>query len=374
MLTKKALIRDYVIEIEKLKGDLMATRQKNGVFLTTESYSEMTEESESRRILNEEQQRKLDVMETQIKNTREQFEQNMRLFMELKKELEGTKGVLEETKGELQRTESDLSGTRKDLANETVLRKAHQSTEDELDSIGHGLISKLGETVSDVGGLHAKIRRMTDLEVVNHTSWMRSSGQVTAITELVEKEIGTFTEEQEKLADVVSERMSAFVATEVERLESAYAYVEGRLEGFNAGEAELSSETMKAKDEMNQVLEEIKVLREEVKQKVGEGLKGLNAAAQRIAAEVIEDLGTFGVQVWVSGFEKSWQGRVSDKFCFDSFKLPIPGSEKSSGPCSRMQRNESLRKKPRPRSFVFSSAQRQQPQSSPQILPIPALN
>jgi kinesin family protein 11 len=297
MLTKKALIRDYVIEIEKLKGDLMATRQKNGVFLTTESYSEMTEESESRRILNEEQQRKIDVMETQIKNTREQFEQNMRLFMELKKELEGTKGVLEETKGELQKTELDLSNTRKDLADETVLRKAHQSTEDQLDNIGHSLISRLDETVGDVGGLHAKIRRMTDLEVVNHTSWMRSSGQVATVTDLVEREIGIFTQEQEKMTEGVSDKMGMFVTGQVKRLESAYAYVEGRLEGFNAGEAELSSETMKAKDEMNQVLEEIKILREDVKQKVGEGLKGLNAAAQRISAEVVEDLGKFGVQV-----------------------------------------------------------------------------
>ncbi|KAG0636196.1 P-loop containing nucleoside triphosphate hydrolase protein [Tuber brumale] len=297
MLTKKALIREYVTEIEKLKGDLMATRQKNGVFLTTESYSEMTEESESRRILNEEQQRKIDVMETQIKNTREQFEQNMRLFLELKKELEGTKGVLEVTKGELRKAEVDLSSTRKDLADETVLREAHEKTEEELKDVGQKLITRLDETVHDVSGLHAKIRRMTDLEVVNHSSWMKSSGQVSTITELVEKEIGTFTERQERITDHVSERMSIFVATEVKKLESAYEHIEARLGGFSSGEAELSAETMKAKDEMNQILEEIKILREDVKQKVGEGLKGLNEAAQRISAEVVEDLGKFGIQL-----------------------------------------------------------------------------
>lgn len=312
MLTKKALIREYVTEIEKLKGDLMATRQKNGVFLTTESYSEMTEESESRRILNEEQQRKIDVMETQIKNTREQFEQNMRLFLDLKKELEGTKGVLEETKGELRKTETNLSSTRKDLADETVLREAHEKTEEELKDVGQKLITRLDETVHDVSGLHAKIRRMTDLEVVNHSSWMKSSGQVSTITELVEKEIGTFTEQQEKITDRVSERMSTFVAIEAKKLESAYEYIEARLGGFNDGEAELSAETMKAKDEMNQVLEEIKILREDVKQKVGEGLKGLNEAAQRISAEVVEDLGKFGVQVRRHSLPRHLVGYVSN--------------------------------------------------------------
>ena len=362
MLTKKALIREYVSEIEKLKGDLMATRQKNGVFLTTESYSEMTEESESRRILNEEQQRKIDVMETQIKNTREQFEQNMRLFLDLKKELEGTKGVLEETKGELRKTETNLSSTRKDLADETVLREAHEKTEEELKAVGQKLITRLDETVHDVSGLHAKIRRMADLEVVNHSSWMKSSGQVSTITELVEKEIGTFTKQQEKITDHVSERMSTFVATEAKKLESAYEYIEARLGGFNSGEAELSAETMKAKDEMNQVLEEIKILREDVKQKVGEGLKGLNEAAQRISAQVVEDLGRFGVQV--GRYSPLWRlvdMRPTAYRCYSSITRIINLVENSRR-YSMTQRNASLPKRLKLKSFGFSSARLPLPQ------------
>lgn len=199
MLTKKALIREYVLEIEKLKGDLQATRQKNGVFLTSESYQEMTEESESRRIINEEQQRKIEVMENSLKNTREQFESNMRLFVALKKESEATRGVLEETKGILEVTEGVLETTKKELVDETMLRQAHEGTEEELDVIGHGLIKKMGETVQDVNGLHGKIRRMTDLEVVNHTNWLRSSNQIANVTALVEQEIGLFTEEQQKV-------------------------------------------------------------------------------------------------------------------------------------------------------------------------------
>lgn len=300
MLTKKALIREYVLEIEKLKGDLQATRQKNGVFLTSESYQEMTEESESRRIINEEQQRKIEVMENSLKNTREQFESNMRLFVALKKESEATRGILEETKGMLEVTEEALEVTKKELIDETVLRQAHEGTEEELDMIGQGLIAKMGETVQDVNGLHGKIRRMTDLEVVNHTNWMRSSSQVANVTTLVEHEIGLFTEEQRKITDVVAERMATFVEAEVEKLNAAYQYIESRLESFNEGELELSGETMKAKDEMNAVLEEIKILREDVKTRVGDGLKGLNDAAQRIAGEVVEDLAKFGTQLHTS--------------------------------------------------------------------------
>ena len=37
-LTKKAMIKEYTDEIEKLKRDLVATREKNGIFLSQENY------------------------------------------------------------------------------------------------------------------------------------------------------------------------------------------------------------------------------------------------------------------------------------------------------------------------------------------------
>ncbi|RPB11385.1 kinesin-domain-containing protein [Morchella conica CCBAS932] len=310
MLTKKALIREYVLEIEKLKGDLHATRQKNGVFLTSESYQEMTEESESRRILNEEQQRKIEVMENSLKNTREQFESNMRMFVALKKDHESTNRVLEETKGSLEKTELHLESTQRDLADETVLRIAHENTEQKLDRVGRTLITTLGETVKDVAGLHGKIRRMADLEVTNHGTWQRSSGAVVATTELVESELGVFTGEQQRLAEYVTDRLAQFAEVGIAKLDDAYSHIENRLEGFNGGEAALAAEMHRAKEEMNAVLEEIKVLREEVKTRVGEGLKGLNDAAERIAAEVVEDLAKFGTMLHESYAQLGREFRV----------------------------------------------------------------
>ena len=51
---------------------------------------------------------------------------------------------------------------------------------------------------------------------------------------------------------------------------------------------------------MNEVLEEIKVLREDVKTKVGEGLNRLSAAAARISGEVITELEQFHTQLHTS--------------------------------------------------------------------------
>jgi kinesin family protein 11 len=37
-LSKKAVLKEYTEEIERLRKDLMANREKNGVFLANENY------------------------------------------------------------------------------------------------------------------------------------------------------------------------------------------------------------------------------------------------------------------------------------------------------------------------------------------------
>lgn len=40
-LSKKALLKEYTEEIERLRRDLLATREKNGVYLAQENFNEM---------------------------------------------------------------------------------------------------------------------------------------------------------------------------------------------------------------------------------------------------------------------------------------------------------------------------------------------
>ena len=63
MISKKTLLREFTAEIEKLKTELMATRQRNGVYLTAEGYDAIMSESESRRILSEEQAQRIETIE-----------------------------------------------------------------------------------------------------------------------------------------------------------------------------------------------------------------------------------------------------------------------------------------------------------------------
>ncbi|KAI9745029.1 MAG: kinesin motor protein cin8 [Claussenomyces sp. TS43310] len=297
MINKKTLLKDFTNEIEKLKSELIATRQRNGVYLTAESYEEITVESESRRILSEEQAEKIEMMEVNLRNKVQELFSLTSNFLTLKKEYEGTLATLDETKSVLEQTDLVLANTRQSLAEEAMLRKAHQQTEERLNEVGTELISTLTQAVGDVDGLHSKIQRKSDLQSLNRNAWGLSQTQVSKVTTLVESRFEQFRSQQEDLMDAVSTRMQNFVQEEFEKLSSTQHFLEENVAAFESSEEEVSLQTSQAKHEMDNVLEEIKTLREDVKLRVGKGLEGLSAAAERISAEVISELGAFHNQL-----------------------------------------------------------------------------
>ena len=296
-ISKKTLLKEFTSEIEKLKGELIAARQRNGVYLTSETYEQITSESESRRILSEEQQARIETMEANLRNKVQELFTLTNNFSMLKKDQEGTKQLLEDTKGLLEKTEFVLANTKQNLAEEMIIRKAHERTEEQLQDVGGELISILEKAVSDAGGLHAKIRRKSDLQNTNRDEWLHSQTQVLDITQLVESKLAAFQFGQDQLVSSMASRMQGFVEEEVEKLQSTQDLLKEKVSAFEASEKEVITQTSGAKNNMNDVLEEIKVLREDVKTKVGEGLNGLSAAAGRISAEVINELGAFHTQV-----------------------------------------------------------------------------
>ena len=297
MISKKTLLRDFTYEIEKLKSELIATRQRNGVYLTTENYEDIVGESESRRILSEEQKAKIETMEFNLRNKVQELFSLTSNFNILKKDNDGIKQLLDDTNGVLEKTEIVLADTRQNLVEETALRRAHQSTEEQLSNVGGELISTLEKTVSDVGGLQSKIRRKSDLQSLNRREWQSSQSQVGDVTRLVESRLAEFQAQQGQLVITLSDRMQGFVHEELQKLGATQGFLKSKVSSFETSEKEVIQQTLAAKEDMNKVLEEIKILREDVKKKVGEGLNGLSVAAGRISAEVINELGNFHSQV-----------------------------------------------------------------------------
>jgi kinesin family member 11 len=297
MVSKKTLLKDFTTEIEKLKSELIATRQRNGVYLTQDTYEEMTTESESRRILSEEQRDKIETLESNLRNKVQELFSISSSFNTLKKDNESTKLMLDGTKTLLEKTEAILLQTRTGLAEEAMLRKAHQRTEEKLAVIGQDLLSTLGRTTADIEGLHSKLRRKSDLQALNRENWNTGQSHVLSTASIIETYLAELKDEQTKLLSQLTAKTEHLVEDELNKLKASQTYLLERTASFDAMRIEVDEQNDAAKEEMNGVLWEIKTLREEVKKEVCAGLNGLSAAAQRISAGIATELDAFKTEV-----------------------------------------------------------------------------
>ncbi|KAL2843748.1 P-loop containing nucleoside triphosphate hydrolase protein [Aspergillus pseudodeflectus] len=296
-MPKKTLLREFTSEIEKLKGELIATRHRNGVYMSVESYEELTMENDSRRIINEEQRAKIESMESNLRHKVQELFTLTSKFNDLKKDNDDTLAALCSTSDVLQHTEFVLQNTKSQLEEEEMLRSAHQETEQQLHNIGKGLLTTLDQTVHDVGRLHAKLDRKAKLDATNREIWELSTTEVSDVTKQIDSRVDTFQSEHVKLLESSSNRITEFIANELSQVETAQSKLSDFSQTLDEAYTKAKAETSSAHDEMNNVLEEIKDLREDVKSKVREGLNGLSAAAARISKEVIGEFAEFHAQL-----------------------------------------------------------------------------
>jgi len=300
LMSKKTLLKEFTAEIEKLKSELIATRQRNGVYLTNENYEELTVQSESRRILSEEQKARIEAMETSLRSKVQELFSLTNNFTSLKRDTELTRAALESTKDVLQKTEIVLAHTKEDLLAESELRQKYAANESKLHEVGNELISTIGASVRDVDGLHSKLRRRSVLHAQNQQRWESTRSRGRNALSMVETNLEELEQEHGSALEAASERIRSFVSAELDRTHQAQSALSESLVLLSTKSQADLDQTMCARDSMNEVLEEIKVLRDGVKAKVGEGLNGLSDAAARISGEVITELDHFHTQLHAS--------------------------------------------------------------------------
>ena len=297
LFAKKTLLREFTVEIEKLKSELVATRQRNGVYLTSENFERLTGESESRKILNAEQKTKIELLETNLRNKVQDLFAMTTNFTSLKKEHETLKFQLDEASTLLDKTELVLAHTRSSLEEESALKRAHQRTEGELKDIGEGLISTVHKTVTDIDGLHSKLEREGAVSARNQAVWTASRTQVADMTRVAQLKLREFESEQKHYAIALSERLHEVVHAEHQNLEQVESYVLSKQKKVEDYEATITDSSHLARDSMDNILFESKEVQQDVKVRLSRGLQNLSTAAVNISHGVKKELETFEEKV-----------------------------------------------------------------------------
>ncbi|KAJ9698289.1 hypothetical protein PVL29_007395 [Vitis rotundifolia] len=218
-MMKSALIKDLYSEIDRLKQEVYAAREKNGIYIPRDRY--LNEEAEKKAMAEKIERMELlsDSKDKQLMELQELYNSQQLLTGELSDKLEKTEIKLEET----EHTLFDLE-ERHRQANATIKEKEYLisnllKSEKVLVERAFELRAELENAASDVSSLFAKIERKDKIEDGNRILIQKFQSQLTQQLEALHKTVAASTTQQEQQLKDMEEDMQSFVSTKAEATE-----------------------------------------------------------------------------------------------------------------------------------------------------------
>lgn len=167
MIAKHVLLKEYSDEIAKLKRELDATREKNGVYLSPEEFDRLTRENSSKASQISSLETQTEEFEKKIASVQQTLERTQTAWHRDQKLLKETSDKLIQVRKDYRQTKHDLRVTTQQRDENGLLVKQHVGTERALTAQGIHLQSTLSESLKDVTALHTRVDVKTENEKEN---------------------------------------------------------------------------------------------------------------------------------------------------------------------------------------------------------------
>ncbi|XWS74207.1 hypothetical protein CRYUN_Cryun02cG0196100 [Craigia yunnanensis] len=218
-MMKSAVIKDLYSEIDRLKQEVYAAREKNGIYIPRDRY--LHEEAEKKAMAEKIERMELESesKEKQITELQELYSSQQLLTADLSEKLEKTEKKLEETENALFDLEDKHRQANATIKEKEFLISNLLKSEKALVERAFELRAELENAASDVSDLFAKIERKDKIEDGNRALIQKFQSQLTHQLEILHKTVAASVTQQEQQLKDMEEDMQSFVLTKSEATE-----------------------------------------------------------------------------------------------------------------------------------------------------------
>ncbi|KAL8496794.1 hypothetical protein ACS0TY_020464 [Phlomoides rotata] len=225
-MMKSALIKDLYLEIDRLKQEVNAAREKNGVYIPKDRFLQDEAEKKAMSEKIERMENDFESRDKQLLELQESYNSQQQLTAELSDKLGKTETRLLETEHALAALEE-----RHSQANATIKEKEYVisnllKSEKALVERALGLRAELENAASDVCNLFTKIERKDKIEDSNRDLIQKFQSQLTQQLQILHKSVASATTQQEQHLKEMEEDMHSFVSTKTEATEELRNHIE----------------------------------------------------------------------------------------------------------------------------------------------------
>ncbi|KAH8303676.1 hypothetical protein KR018_011135, partial [Drosophila ironensis] len=207
-LTKKTVLKEYTEEIDKLKRDLMAARDKNGIYLAEETYGEMTMKLDSQNRELNEKMLLLKALKDELQNKEKIFSEVSMSLVERTQELKKTEENLMNTKGSLLLTKKVLSKTKRRYKEKKQLVASHVKTEEVLTTQAQEILAAADLATNDTHQLLGTIERRRHADEKIRTACDQFKDRMHDNLEMIGGSLHVFLEQQAASKESLTEEMA----------------------------------------------------------------------------------------------------------------------------------------------------------------------
>ncbi|WRT68693.1 uncharacterized protein IL334_005673 [Kwoniella shivajii] len=287
-LTKTGLLKEYVGDIERLKNELLAAREKNGIYIPEEQWREMQESQSRQKSDYEEAKLKAGVIEVELETIKKEFDQVTSRFLATSEELSQVREAERQLTDLLEETKVDLEKVRAELEEEAIVSKAYQKGEERLDNLASGLKKTAQESVSDVGGLFDKLARKAKVLGTNADSATRFGGELQGLSDDLRNGLAQLQSVHDGLGEEVQGKMKNYAMKGQEISQSDLQSLEKSFSAFSDLAKRLSASNEKGQKEASESSKAILALKAEVQSSVQEWAEGVSERSRSMVDELLE--------------------------------------------------------------------------------------
>ncbi|KAL0409822.1 UNVERIFIED_CONTAM: Kinesin-like protein KIN-5B [Sesamum latifolium] len=242
-VTKAVLLKDLYVELERMKQDIRAAREKNGVYIPHERFLQDEAEKKAKNERIEQLESDLSLSEKDVCKFRELYLSEQEGKLNIESELKDCKENLGTTRKALEDLQDNYKTALSVLKEKESVISKLQYSESSLIDCAKKLRVNLQDASQDISALFGKIDRKDKLERENHSILLVFGAQLDQSLKDLHKIILSSVSQQEQQLKCLAECTNTFLASKYESNEATEAKLKKLSETYTSGTLNLKKLT-----------------------------------------------------------------------------------------------------------------------------------
>ncbi|XP_059305688.1 kinesin-like protein KIN-5D isoform X3 [Lycium ferocissimum] len=212
-VTKSALIKDLYVEMDRLKQELHATREKNGIYIPQDRY--LREEAAQKEIIERLKFVELDLesKNKKLKERQDLYDYQRQLTADLTEQLERTRRELKNAEQAINDLETKYTGAKETIQEKDYLVSNLINSEKAMTDKALELRAEVENAESEISSLFGKIDKSNSREERNRILVQSFRNKLTQQLEILKRNTAVSVTKEEQQLNVILEDTQSFLAT-----------------------------------------------------------------------------------------------------------------------------------------------------------------